>query len=133
MYWAACRIEQVVERAAAQHLHSVGEVVVAADHQHHGLVVQPSQPGDQFDPVHFRHADVGDQQVRLVVPQQVQRLLAVPRLQNRLHGNAGAPDHGDQALADEFFIFGNQDCIHGLPSVGSWNGKDTVTAVPPPG
>lgn len=65
--------------------------------------------GQEVDPIHFRHANIGDHQIRGVVRQPLQRLLAV-----------SSPDyampllfekHGKE-LADRLLIINNQDLCH---------------------
>jgi hypothetical protein len=54
------RFRNEVERAVLERGDRHGDVAVAGHQQHRDLVVDRGDPAEEFQSVHFRHADVGN-------------------------------------------------------------------------
>ena len=79
--------EQVGARTRRQGAHDIGLVAVDAENDHTRRSIEFLRPRRDFNAGEFRHADVQDHQIRMVLLREPDRLQAVGGLGD--HGNAG--------------------------------------------
>ncbi len=83
--------------------------------QHPRVGPGPAQFGQGGQPVHDRHLDVQQDDVRAVRPGQLHRVAAVPRLRDDVDVVGGVEDHPDTG-SDERFVIGDEDPDHDSPA-----------------
>ena len=107
-------LEQVGHRLVAQGLQGV--FIIGGTKNHRRWLLQGIEVGRQLDTVHARHANIQQEQVRVVGLHQFQRLLAAGGLPAPRAGPQ-LPHQAQQALPGQAFIVHHQD-IH----TSSWVG-----------
>ena len=116
------------QEAGGARLHRPVDVLVEVErreHQDAGPRVGAARAGGRLDAVELRHADVHEQDVRVVGAGGCERVDPVAGLGRHLDVGLGL-EHHPQPLAHEVLVVCDDDADH-------WTGSDAFTVKPPPG
>ncbi len=101
-------LDDVVVRAGVQSRDPVAHLVARGQHQHGQLAAGPPQPPADLEPVHVRHQDIEDDEIRPVAVrlEALERFGAVRR---QLHVVALEPQRAAERLAHRRIVVHDQD------------------------
>jgi len=106
------RLVQVVDRAEPNGRFQVFLVGIAAEKQDLQRWFFVAQDAGQRHAVHFRHADVTDQDVRIERPHQIQCFRPVGRFGNDFDVQQRPVDRGPDPLARRWFVVSDDHFVH---------------------
>lgn len=111
------RLEQIADDIIADRLLRIAEIVIPAEEDDLRRGADLAHPARQLDAGHQRHPDVGDEQIRLVLLDRLQRFHAVFGV---CHDGKAEPlpvDPLQDRLPQFDLIVRKYDCVHTMPSV----------------
>lgn len=111
------RLQQIADDIIADRLLRIAEIIVPAEEDDLRRGADLAHPARQLDAGHQRHPDVGDEQIRLVLLDRLQRFHAVFGV---CHDGKAEPlpvDPLQDRLPQFDLIVRKYDCVHTMPSV----------------
>ena len=97
------RLEQVVDRAGVEGVH---RILVVGGHEYHVRAL--ADAGGHFQARQARHADIEEHHVGLMLQEAVPGIVAILGHLHDARVRPGRGQHGQQALAHQRFVFGDQ-------------------------
>ena len=107
----------------------VAKFVVAAEDEDLGL--RPARPHDpaEFQPVHERHLDVGDEDIRQFAFDERKRQFTVGRFATKVQTGARPVDAVANPFPGDNFILDEKDLVHRQPRFPGWLAENSVTII----
>src|SRR5450830_1145678 len=121
------RFQQIIHRTGVKRIDRI--LVVGSDKHHVGALADAL---GHFQAGQARHADVEKYHFRLMLQKAIPGIITVFRHQHDLRLGPAQFQHGDQALAHQWLVFGDHDRgFHAIPSVLVLYGSK-ISAITPP-
>ena len=110
-------LEQIADDIVVDGFLRVAEVVIAAEENNLRRGADLAHPPRQLQPGHQRHADVGDEQIRLVLLHRLQRFHAVFGVCHDGKAKPRPVNPRKDCLPQLDLVIRKYDCVHTMPSV----------------
>ena len=111
------RLEQIADDIIADRLLRIAEIVIAAEENDLRRGTDLAHPPRQLQPGHQRHADVGDEQIRLVLLHRLQCFHTVLGVRHNGKAQPRPVNPRKDCLPQLDLVIRKYDCVHTMPSV----------------